>query len=94
MATDPESTTFGEMLQEVLDLAGGLTIVVLPLFITAVPGLFLFFVLPAVLLGLVLAVPAILGAAIAAPPILLVRAFRRRRAAALPRSPAGSLART
>jgi Flp pilus assembly protein TadB len=94
MAPDREDPTVGEMLQEILDLGAGLAIVVVPLFLTAVPGLFLFFVLPAVLLALVLAVPVIALAAIAAPPILLVRAIRRRRAVAVPRSPAGSLART
>ena len=92
MAPDRERPTFGEMLQEISDLGVGLAIVLLPLFLTAVPGLVLFFVLPAVLLALVLAVPVIVVAAIATPPILIARAVRRRWA--IPRSPAGSLART
>jgi hypothetical protein len=92
MASDPEGPTVGDMLLEVLDLGGGLAIVLLPLFVLSVPGLFLLFVVPAVLLGAVVAVPVIVVAAIVTPPILLVRALRRRWA--IPRSPAGSLART
>ena len=79
MGPDPERPTTAEMLQEILDLGGALGIVMLPLFLTAVPGVLLFFVLPAVLLLAVLAVPVIVVAVIAAPPVLIARALRRWR---------------
>jgi hypothetical protein len=68
------------MAEEVLDLCAGLGILLLPLWLTAVPGIILFFVLPAVLLLAVTAVPAIILAAIVAPPYLLIRFIVRRRA--------------
>ena len=69
------------MLGDVLDLMGGLAVVLLPLWIIAIPGVILFLVLPVVLLLVVAAVPALVVVAIAAPPVLLVRAVRRKRSA-------------
>jgi hypothetical protein len=67
------------MLMEVLDLSAGLAAALLPLLVLSVPGIILFFVLPAILL-LALAAPlAVIGAVIAAPPYLLARWLRRRR---------------
>ncbi len=67
-----DAPTATEMLWEVVDLAGGLGVILLPLFILAVPGaiLLLPLVVPAIALGLV--------AGVAAAPYLLVRAIRRR----------------
>ncbi len=75
------SPSFAEMLGDVLDLMGGLAVVLLPLWIIAIPGVILFLVLPVVLLLVVAAVPALVVVAIAAPPVLLVRAARRKRSA-------------
>ena len=75
-----ESPSLVEMAGEVLDLSAGLGILLLPLWLTAVPGIALFLVLPAVLLLAVTAVPAIVLAAIVAPPYLLIRSILRRRA--------------
>jgi Flp pilus assembly protein TadB len=68
-----------EMLEDVIDLSAGLGILLLPLFITAVPGVILMLVLPAVLLIAAAAVPVAIAGAILAPPYLLVRSVRRRR---------------
>ena len=69
--------TFGEILEEVINLSAGLVVALLPLFLLSVPGIILFFVLPAILL-LALAAPlAVIGAVIAAPPYLLARWLRR-----------------
>lgn len=68
-----------EMLGEIIDLSAGFGIVALPLLVTALPGVVLLLVLPAVLLaGAVLAPLAVL-ALLAAPPYLVVRALRRAR---------------
>lgn len=75
-ATYADRPTLVEMLEEVLDLSAGLGIVLLPLFLTALPGAIL--VLPAVLLLAAAAVPVVIGAAILAPPYLIIRFFRRR----------------
>ena len=64
---DSESPTPGEMLAEVLDLAGGLCILILPLFPLAIPALI--FLLPLALLALPLTI-------LAAPFALIV--FLRR----------------
>jgi hypothetical protein len=65
--------TFGEMLEEVIDLSVGLGVALLPLLVLAVPTLVLFVLLPAILL-LALAAPlAMIGALIAVPPYLLMR---------------------
>ena len=75
----PPHSTFGEMLEELIDLSVGLGVALLPLLLLAVPGIILFVVLPAILL-LALAAPlAAIGAVIAAPPYLVARLVRRRR---------------
>jgi hypothetical protein len=75
----PSRSTFGEMLEELIDLSAGLGVALLPVLLLAVPGIVLFVVLPGILL-LALAVPlAVIGAVIAAPPYLLARWLRRRR---------------
>jgi hypothetical protein len=68
---DSENPTPGEMLAEVLDLAGGLGILILPLFPLALPALI--FLLPLALLALPLAI-------LAAPFALIVFVLRRRAA--------------
>ena len=86
--TPPTSTdpTFREMLEEVMDLAVGLGVGLLPLLLLAVPGIILFVVLPAIVLLLPVAALAAAGAVIAGPPYLLARLLRRlrRRPAARP----------
>jgi hypothetical protein len=81
-ATPPNKATdhptFGEMLMDVLDLGAGLAIVLLPLWLIAVPG-FMLVIVPAVLLLLVAALPIAIAGAILTPPYLLVRLLRRRR---------------
>jgi hypothetical protein len=71
MSPRDDGPTAGEMFSEVLDLLGGLGIVLLPLFPLALPALVL--LLPLALLALPL---AILGA-----PVLAIVALRRRRLA-------------
>jgi Flp pilus assembly protein TadB len=71
--------TIGEMREQLVDLSAGLGIVMLPLFLIAIPGAILFLILPAALLLVAAAVPAVVVAALAGPPYLLVRAVRRRR---------------
>ena len=77
----PPAPTLLGMLGEVIDLSAGLTVMLLPLLTTALPGVVLLLVLPVALLALVVAVPAALVAAFLAPPYLLVRGVRRRRRA-------------
>lgn len=67
------------MIEEVVDVTAGLGILLLPLLATALPGVILFLVLPAVLLLAVAAAPVALFAAVAVPAYLLVRSVRRRR---------------
>ncbi len=71
--------TLAEMLEELVDLSAGLGVMLLPLLILAVPGIILFVVLPGLLLLAVAAPVAVVGAALVAPPYLVVRFFRRRR---------------
>jgi Flp pilus assembly protein TadB len=76
---EPSRPTFGEMLEEVLDLSAGLGVALLPFLVLAVPAIVLFVLLPAILL-LALAVPlAAIGAVLGVPPYLLARWLRRRR---------------
>ena len=77
----PPQPSFAEMLGDVVDLTGGLAVVLLPLWVIAIPGVVLLLILPAVLLLAVVAVPALLVGAVVAPPLLLVRALRRKRSA-------------
>ena len=75
----PPHPTFGEMLEEVINLSVGLGVALLPLLVLSVPAIVLFVVLPALLL-FALAVPlALIGAVIAVPPYLVARWLRRRR---------------
>jgi Flp pilus assembly protein TadB len=69
--------TIGQIVWETLDLAAGLGIVLLPLLLTALPGIILLLVLPVLLLGLVAAAPVVIAGAILAPPYLLLRSLRR-----------------
>jgi Flp pilus assembly protein TadB len=78
----PPQPSFAEFLGEVVDLTAGLTVLLLPLLVISIPGVFLILVLPVILLLLVAAVPALVVAAILTPPFLLVRALRRRRLSA------------
>ena len=84
MTTDrpPQEPSFAEMLGEVVSLSVGFVVALLPLLLTAVPGLVLLLVLPAVLLLAVAALPVVIAALLLGPPVLLVRALRRRRAQA------------
>jgi hypothetical protein len=66
------------MLGEIIDLSAGLGIILLPLFTIALPGVLLMLILPAVLLAAVAAAPLVIAGAILAPPILLARRIRRR----------------
>jgi hypothetical protein len=74
--TDPDRPTPLETLDEVLDLAGGLSILLLPLFPLAVPGVVVLGVVlvPLAAVGVVVA----LAGAILASPYLLLRSVRRR----------------
>ena len=77
--TPPEpSQTTGEMLWEVVDLAGGAAVMLLPLLVLAVPGIAAFIVLPALVLLAVAAAPTVVAGAVVVPTYLLVRAVRRR----------------
>jgi hypothetical protein len=77
--TDADRPGLLQMIAEVVDLSAALGILLLPLLVTAVPGIILFLVLPAVLLLAVAVVPVALSAAVAGPAYLLVRSVRRRR---------------
>jgi len=68
-----DDLTPGEMLEEVVNIAGGLGIALLPLFVLAVPV----FVLVAVPLA-ILALPLGVVGGLCALPVALVRALRRR----------------
>lgn len=71
MSPRDDNPTAGEMLGEVLDLLGGLGIVLLPLFPLALPAVVL--LLPLMLLALPLA--------LLAAPVLAIVALRRRQLA-------------
>lgn len=79
------STTFGEMLEEIVDLSTGAGAALMPLLLLSMPGIVLFVVLPAILL-LALAVPLVLaGAVIAAPFLLATHLLRYVRSASASR---------
>ena len=84
----PSHPTFGEMLEEVINLSVGLGVALLPLLVLSVPAIVLFVVLPAILLFALAAPLALIGAVIAVPPYLVARWLRRRRRRAA-RPPAG-----
>jgi hypothetical protein len=75
----PRSPSPSELVSEIADLAGGLGILLLPLFPMALPcvGLVLVPLMLVSLLGALLALPFV-------APLLLVRAIMRRRARAVP----------
>ena len=79
--TPSEAPTAVEMLDDLAGLGAGVVTMLIPLFTIAVPGLILLFVAPIALLLVAAAIPAVLVGALLAPPFLLVRALRRRRAA-------------
>jgi hypothetical protein len=78
----PPQPSFAEFLGEVVDLTAGLTVLLLPMWLICVPGVFLILILPVLLLAIAAAVPALVVGAVVAPPVLLVRALRRRRVSA------------
>jgi len=78
-ATPRSEPTTGELLWEIIDLSGGVAVVLLPLFITAVPFAVLFILAPAILLGLVAAPFALAAALLVSPYVLYRRVARRRR---------------
>jgi hypothetical protein len=67
------------MLGELVDLSAGLSVLLMPLLIIALPGVILMLILPAVLLVAAVAVPGAVAAVVLAPPYLLARFVRRRR---------------
>ena len=75
-----ETPTPGEILSEVVDQTAGLTVMLLPLMTIALPGVILLLIAPLALLALAAAIPVVLGGALLAPPWLIVRSVRRRRA--------------
>jgi Flp pilus assembly protein TadB len=78
MNSDP---TVREMLEEALNLTAGLSILLMPLLVISLPGVILFLILPAVLIGAAVAIPAALAGAVLAPPYLLFKRLGRRRRA-------------
>jgi Flp pilus assembly protein TadB len=78
----PPQPSFAEIVGEVANLIAGLTVALLPLWIICLPGVFLILVVPVILLAIVAAVPALVVGAVVAPPVLIVRALRRRRLSA------------
>jgi hypothetical protein len=71
----PGAPALGAMLEEVTGLGSGLTVMLMPLLVTALPGVILFLVLPVVLVAAALLVPPLL----LAPPYLLARRLAARR---------------
>jgi Flp pilus assembly protein TadB len=76
----PGERTPLEMLEDVIDLSIGLSVILMPLFLIAIPGVLLLLIAPVVLVGVVAAIPAVVAGVLLAPPYLLFRALRRRRA--------------
>ena len=78
-APQTQDSTFGEMLEELIDLSTGFGVAMLPVLLLAVPVIVLVVVPPAILL-LALALPlAVIGAVLAGPPYLVARWLRRRK---------------
>lgn len=67
-----DGPTLGEMIEEVVGIATGLGVMLLPLLVLAVPALVL--LLPLALLAL----PLMIGGALLVPPYLLLRHVRHR----------------
>jgi Flp pilus assembly protein TadB len=74
------SVPLSELAGEVLELAAGVVIMLLPLMLLSVPAIVLFVVGPAALLGLIVAAVVLVAGIVLGPPVLLLRALRRRRA--------------
>ncbi len=72
-----ETPTLSDLLWEVIDLAGGAAVALLPLLILAVPSAVLFLVLPALVLLAVAAVPVVVAGVVLVPAYLLARFLRR-----------------
>jgi Flp pilus assembly protein TadB len=75
--TDADHPTLGEMLGDVINLSAGLGVMLLPLLVTALPGVVLFVLAPAFLLLVLAAIPVAIAGALIAPAYLLVRSVRR-----------------
>jgi Flp pilus assembly protein TadB len=75
---DNQGPSVMEVLGELVNLSAGVGIILLPLFTIAIPGVLLMLVLPALLLAMVAAAPVAIAGALLAPPYLLVRLLRRR----------------
>jgi hypothetical protein len=75
MTDTPPTQTFGEMLEELIDLSVGFGVAFLPALLLAIPCIVLV-VVPVAILLLPLAV---IGALLAGPPYLIARLLRRRR---------------
>ena len=78
MQPAPHTTTptGREILWEISDLAGGISVMLLPAMLLAFPGFVLFIAAPVALVLVVAAVPAAVVAAAIGLPYLLVRAIR------------------
>jgi Flp pilus assembly protein TadB len=72
---DPETPGLGDMLGELVDLTGGLAVMLLPLMVTALPGVVLLLLLPAVLVAAAILIPVL----VLVSPFLLARRLARRR---------------
>jgi hypothetical protein len=71
----PEAPGLGDILGELVDLTGGLAVMLLPLMVTALPGVVLLLLLPAVLVAAAILIPVL----VLASPFLLARRVARRR---------------
>jgi Flp pilus assembly protein TadB len=60
-------------IEEVLDLAAGFGIILLPLFTISLGGIILFLVAPVVLVLLAAAIPVVVAGVLLGPPLLLAR---------------------
>jgi len=74
---EPETPTLGEIVGDTLDLVTGGITALLPAILLGVPA-FALLLGPLLVVGLVLALIGGVLAALAAPPLLLVRWLRRR----------------
>jgi hypothetical protein len=71
--------SWGEFLEEVMNLVVGFVVVSLPFMILFLPGIVLFVVAPAIVIGAVLVVLGLIAAILVGPPLLVMRLVRRRR---------------
>ena len=75
---DDPRPSLASLAGEVIDLSTGFGVLTLPLVLTAVPGIFLFLLLPAIALAAVAAIPAMIGGLLLGPPYIVLRLVRRR----------------